>query len=120
MLASAADYMWHDDRRQQDPEVTRLVRPHELPVGARVGRPVLSGHVAGAPLLRAGVVVTESIRNALERSGVTGVYLDDEPTAGIEPTPALDERTRLEVTNSLAATFTDMPAALAGGAAASA
>lgn len=115
MLASAADYMWHDDRRQQDPEVTRLVRPHELPVGARVGRPVLSGHVAGAPLLRAGVVVTESIRNALERSGVTGVYLDDEPTAGIEPTPALDERTRLEVTNSLAATFTDVPTALAGG-----
>ena len=92
--------------------MTRLVRPDELPVGARVARAVLSGHTASAPLLRAGAVVTESIRSALERSGVHGVYIDDEPTGGIEPTPALDERTRLEVTNALAVAFAEAPAAL--------
>ena len=92
--------------------MTRLVRPDELPVGARIARAVLSGHTASAPLLRAGAVVTETIRSALERSGIGGVYIDDEPTGGIEPTPALEERTRLAVTNALAAAFAEAPAAL--------
>lgn len=95
--------------------MTRIVRPDELPLGGRVARDVLSGHAATAPLLRAGVHVTEGYRQALARAGVGGVWVDDELGDGIETTTPLDERTRLGVTNALAGAFAEVPQALASG-----
>jgi HD-GYP domain-containing protein (c-di-GMP phosphodiesterase class II) len=95
--------------------MTRIVPPGELPLGARVARDVLSGHAAKAPLLRAGVEVTESYRRALERAGIGGVYVDDEAGNGIQTTPALGEQTRLEVTNALSDAFAEVSRAQAAG-----
>ena len=93
--------------------MTRLVRAAELQVGARLARDVLSGRPATAPLLRAGATVTEGYKQALARAGVGGVWVDDALGEGIESSPALDEGTRLAVTNALSGAFAEVPAALA-------
>ena len=93
--------------------MTRILSPEELPVGARIARDVLSGHASTTPLLRAGAIVTEGFRSALERAGVGGVFIDDDLGEDIQTTPALTERTRLDLTNALTAVFAEAPKALA-------
>lgn len=95
--------------------MTRIVKLNDLTVGVRIARDVLSGHAATAPLLRAGVTVTEGYLAALRRSGIGGVVIDDELGSGIETTSALSAGTRLEVTNALAGAFAEAPAAIAAG-----
>lgn len=74
----------------------RLVAVADCPDGATVARDVRASVLDAMPLLGAGATLQPAYRRALERSGVTHLYVDDELSAGVEPVgivPA-DVRTR--------------------------
>lgn len=71
----------------------RQVLVEDLRTGDRLGRDVCpsSGEV---PLLRAGVRVSDSYRQSLERVGISSVWIDDGLSAGIEPLEPIAEATK--------------------------
>jgi HD-GYP domain-containing protein (c-di-GMP phosphodiesterase class II) len=93
----------------------RSVRVEELEVGDRVARDVPSGAAGSVPLLRAGTRISAAYLAALARSGVTGVYIDDEFGAGIEPEEPLSEPTRRAALEALEKTVAEASLAAAGG-----
>lgn len=52
------------------------------------------------PLLAAGVVITESIRERLARAGVLTVLIDDDLSRGIEPFPPIDDEVRRQAVDA--------------------
>lgn len=74
----------------------RLVAVAECPDGATVARDVRASVLDAMPLLGAGAALRPAYRRALERAGVTHLYVDDELSAGIEPVAIVpsDVRTR--------------------------
>lgn len=63
----------------------RLVAVADCPDGTTVARDVRASVLDAMPLLGAGATLQPAYRRALERSGVTHVYVEDELSAGIEP-----------------------------------
>ena len=88
----------------------RLVASRRLEVGAELARDVRTGQYGEVPLLRAGVRVSASYREALLRAGVHAVYVEDELGQGIDVPTVLSDRTRDEATAALARAFADVPA----------
>jgi HD-GYP domain-containing protein (c-di-GMP phosphodiesterase class II) len=88
----------------------RLVATRRLDVGAELARDVVTGQSGEVPLLRAGVRMSASYRDALLRAGVHAVYVEDELGQGIDVPTVLSERTRDEATAALARAFTEVPA----------
>jgi len=86
-----------------------------LDVGAELARDVMTGQFGDVPLLRAGVRVTASYREALLRAGVHAVYVEDELGHGIDVPTALSDRTRDEATAALARALHEVPAVQATG-----
>src|SRR4051812_16416022 len=70
----------------------------------------MTGQYGEVPLLRAGVRVSASYREALLRSGVHAVYVEDELGQGIDVPTAVSDRTRDEAMSALARAFTEVPA----------
>lgn len=63
----------------------RLVAVADCPDGAMVARDVRASVLDAMPLLGAGATLQPAYRRALERSGVTHLYVEDELSAGIQP-----------------------------------
>src|SRR4051812_40150345 len=90
----------------------RLVSTKRLPGEARLGRDVMHPQGARTPLLRAGTLLTQAYIQGLERDGVHAVYIDDQQSAGIEPSDPLREETRQQATLAVHKLFTsEQPAA---------
>src|SRR5262245_60494265 len=70
----------------------RVLTPH-LHTGDLIGRDVYTRPDA-PPLLRVGIRITDAYRQALERAGITWVWVDDDLSRGIEPLEALQEETK--------------------------
>jgi HD-GYP domain-containing protein (c-di-GMP phosphodiesterase class II) len=64
------------------------------------------------PLLRAGAVMSPRLKAGLERAGLHTIYVDDELSAGIDPTPLLSDKTRAAATAAVAELFGTARAAL--------
>ena len=80
----------------------RLVPLRQASADAVLGREVHAGRCDGAPLLRAGAVLTSRVRDVLERKGVNAVYVDDSLSDGIEPVPALPTPARAQAIQAVA------------------
>lgn len=63
----------------------RLVAVSDCPDGATIARDVRASVLDAMPLLGAGATLQPAYRRALERAGVTHLYVEDELSAGIEP-----------------------------------
>src|SRR5690348_17623162 len=73
--------------------------------GAMLGKDVASGRADGTPLRRKGTGLTPRFKEALGRAGVHAVYVDDELSRGIEPTPPLSDETRSAATAAVSRAF---------------
>jgi HD-GYP domain-containing protein (c-di-GMP phosphodiesterase class II) len=94
----------------------RLVGTRRFQAGACLGRDV-PPNAGEAPLLRAGVELTEGHREALLRAGINAVYIDDGVGAGIDVEQALSDRTRREARGALSNAFKAAPNVAASGGA---
>ncbi len=92
----------------------RLVGTRRFVAGSSLGRDV-PPNAGEAPLLRAGVALTEGHREALLRAGINAVYVDDGASEGIEVVAALSDRTRSEARAALSNAFRAAPSVAAGG-----
>src|SRR5687768_17274937 len=93
----------------------RRVYIGELKTGDRLGRDVFASADA-LPLLRAGVRVSDSYRQALQRAGIVSVWIDDGLSEGIEPLEVLKEATKQRATAAIQDAFRDVSQSLARGA----
>lgn len=91
----------------------RLVMTRRIAAGAVLAKDILVGG-QGAPLLRKGTRLSESYRDALLRTGINAVYIDDRLGEGIDVPQILTERTRQEATSALAQAFRAAPSVFAG------
>ena len=80
----------------------RLVQLHDLPAEPRLARDIVSGR-DGAPLLRAGVTLSDRFVDHLQRAGIQAVWIEDELSQGINPEPVIGTQTRASATRVLAA-----------------
>ena len=92
----------------------RRVPVEHLRTGDRIGRDIRSGP-AELPLLRAGIRVSDSYRQSLQRSNITSVWIDDGLSEGIEPLEAIGERTKQRAEVAIHAAFRDVSRALVEG-----
>lgn len=92
----------------------RRVPIEHLRIGDRLGRDVYAGPAA-LPLLRAGVRVSDSYRQSLQRVGITAVWVDDGLSEGITPLEGLKEATRQRATAAIRDAFRDVSQSLARG-----
>jgi HD-GYP domain-containing protein (c-di-GMP phosphodiesterase class II) len=83
--------------------------------GSVLGRDVMDGRSAAIPLLRKGVKLTVRHREALLRSGVHAVYIDDAIGEGIEVKQAVDPATRRRATKAVAEAFEGCKESLTSG-----
>ena len=92
----------------------RLVQLQYLPEHHRLARDIFSARDA-APLLRAGVTITERFVDHLGRAGIQAVWVEDELSHGIDPVPVLSAQTRALATRVLAALHRKAREAVAHG-----
>jgi HD-GYP domain-containing protein (c-di-GMP phosphodiesterase class II) len=92
----------------------RRVTIEELRTGDRLGRDVYGGPDALA-LLRAGVRVSDSYRQSLQRAGITSVWIDDGISEGIEPLEMLEETTKRRATTAIRDAFRNVARAMPRG-----
>ena len=92
----------------------RQVPVQNLRTGDRLGRDVHSSPDS-PPLLRAGVRVSDSYRNSLERAGVAAVWIDDGISEGIEPLEVLDDETKQQASLAIRDAFRDVSRTLPSG-----
>jgi HD-GYP domain-containing protein (c-di-GMP phosphodiesterase class II) len=88
----------------------------ELKTGDRLGRDVYATPDS-LPLLRAGVRVSDSFKQSLQRAGVVAVWIDDGLSEGIDPEDVLKEQTKQRASAAIRDAFRDVQVSLAGGAA---
>jgi HD-GYP domain-containing protein (c-di-GMP phosphodiesterase class II) len=93
----------------------RRVPVEQLTTGDRLGRDVYAS-ADSLPLLRAGVRVSDSYRDSLQRAGVTSVWIDDGLSEGIEPLEVLEEATKQRATSAIRDAFRDVSRSLSSGA----
>jgi HD-GYP domain-containing protein (c-di-GMP phosphodiesterase class II) len=92
----------------------RRVNIEELVTGDRLGRDVYA-NPGSLPLLRAGVRVSDSYREAMQRAGIVSVWIDDGLSEGIEPAEVLKEATKQRATAAIRDAFRDVSETLARG-----
>jgi HD-GYP domain-containing protein (c-di-GMP phosphodiesterase class II) len=77
----------------------------------RLGRPVYScSGGARLPLLQPDALVTDRVRQGLERAGVFAVYVEDAVSEGISPTETISPELRDRAVRELGSTFTSIAA----------
>ena len=91
----------------------RRVSTEQLRTGDRIGRDVFASPDA-PPLLRAGIRVSDSYRQSLQRYNITSVWIDDGLSDGIEPLEVLSENTKRRATVAIRDAFRDV-SQVAGG-----
>ena len=83
----------------------QLATKHIVP-GMITGTHVFpAGESKGLPLLAANVVITETILHRLQTSGVEMIYINDELSAGIEPTQPIDNEVRMQSVATLKSAY---------------
>jgi HD-GYP domain-containing protein (c-di-GMP phosphodiesterase class II) len=92
----------------------RQVPVEQLKPGDRIAKDVYADP-SGLPLLKAGIRMSDSYREALKRSGIPAVWVDDRLSQGIEPLEALSDETKRRATAAVRDAFRDAPLALAKG-----
>jgi HD-GYP domain-containing protein (c-di-GMP phosphodiesterase class II) len=93
----------------------RLVSISKVPLGAKLGRDILTGRADGAPLLRAGVTIDQRYVDALKKTGIHAVYVDDAFSQGIAPEPLVTEEVRLAATRQVAGAYEGAKRSLMSG-----
>jgi HD-GYP domain-containing protein (c-di-GMP phosphodiesterase class II) len=93
----------------------RVVAIAELKTGDRLGKDVYANAGDGLPLLRAGVRVSDSYRQSMERAGIESVWIDDVISDGIEPVELLEEETKRRATTAINEAFKDITASMKKG-----
>jgi HD-GYP domain-containing protein (c-di-GMP phosphodiesterase class II) len=83
----------------------RLVGLNRVGTGAVLARDVLTGRHGGVPLLTRGTRLDGRLLDALRRSGVNAVYVDDELGEGIEVPFAVSEEIRVVASEGLERAF---------------
>lgn len=94
----------------------RLLATRRFKAGSKLGRDV-PAKAGEAPLLRAGVELTDAHRESLIKAGINAVYVDDDLGADIEVMQAVTEKTRNEARQALDQAFKEVPAMVANGSA---
>jgi HD-GYP domain-containing protein (c-di-GMP phosphodiesterase class II) len=92
----------------------RSVPVEQLRTGDRLGRDVYTSPDT-LPLLRAGVRVSESYQQSLQRAGITAVWIDDGLSEGIEPLEVLEQATKQRATAAIRDAFHDVSKSLVNG-----
>src|SRR5215203_1632441 len=92
----------------------RSVPVEQLRTGDRLGRDVYTSPDA-LPLLRAGVRVSDSYRQSLQRAGIVAVWIDDGLSEGIEPLEVLEQATKQRATAAIRDAFHDVSKSLVNG-----
>src|SRR3954452_15157578 len=75
----------------------RLISCSKIADGMELARDVVVGPPGTAPLLRAGVKLTERYRTALPKAGIGSVWIEDELSDGIVVAEPLKPETRTRV-----------------------
>jgi HD-GYP domain-containing protein (c-di-GMP phosphodiesterase class II) len=91
----------------------RRVQTEQLRTGDRIGRDVLASPDA-LPLLRAGIRVSDSYRQSLQRARITSVWIDDGLSEGIEPLEVLSHHTKSRATSAIRDAFRDVSKSMSG------
>jgi HD-GYP domain-containing protein (c-di-GMP phosphodiesterase class II) len=94
----------------------RRVLIDELQTGDRLGQDVYASPDA-LPSLRAGVRVSDSYKQSLQRAGITSVWIDDGLSQGIEPLEVVKEATKQRARAAIRDAFREVSGTLATGAA---
>ena len=92
----------------------RRISIEQLRTGDRIGRDVVSSPDA-PPMLRAGIRVSDSYRQALQRYNITSVWIDDGLSDGIEPLEVLSENTKRRATTAIRDAFRDVSRSMSAG-----
>ncbi|HYB31468.1 MAG TPA: HD-GYP domain-containing protein [Solirubrobacteraceae bacterium] len=92
----------------------RLVPIADLPPDARLARDIFTGRDA-APLLRAGVTLTDRFVEHLNRAGIQAVWVEDFYSHGITAEPVITGRTRALATHALLALHQEARQAVVAG-----
>jgi hypothetical protein len=92
----------------------RRISIGQLRTGDRIGRDVVSSPDA-PPMLRAGIRVSDSYRQALIRYNITSVWIDDGLSDGIEPLEVLSENTKRRATTAIRDAFRDVSRSMSAG-----
>jgi hypothetical protein len=82
----------------------RRVSVDSIRGGDRVGKDVYTRHDM-PPLLKRGARISDGFRIALERAGVTSLWIEDDLSEGIVPLEALSEETRDDAIASIRTLF---------------
>jgi HD-GYP domain-containing protein (c-di-GMP phosphodiesterase class II) len=92
----------------------RRVETSQLQSGDRLGQDVYT-LAGGLPLLRAGVRISDSYRQALERSGILAVWIDDGLSEGIEPLEVVGDATKARANAAIRDALKDVSRTFATG-----
>ena len=93
----------------------RRVSTEYLKTGDRIARDVYAVP-DGLPLLRTGIRVSDSYREALLKAGIPSVWVDDGLSEGIEPVEIVRETTKRRATAAIRDAFKDVVSANGSGA----
>jgi len=77
----------------------RLYPLDQIKAGQLLGKSIYAD--SGNLLLGAGVEITLSLQEKLEENNIHYVYIDDEESKGIEPTPIIEERVMIKTVKSI-------------------
>jgi HD-GYP domain-containing protein (c-di-GMP phosphodiesterase class II) len=92
----------------------RIVSIADLPEDATLARDILTGRDP-APLLRAGVTLTDRFVDHLRRANIDALWIEDELSRGINPETAISAQTRALATRVLGGLHEDAKRAVAAG-----
>jgi HD-GYP domain-containing protein (c-di-GMP phosphodiesterase class II) len=92
----------------------RRVLTEDLKTGDRLGRDVYTSPDA-LPLLRAGVRISDSYRQSLQKAGIASVWIDDGISEGIEPLEVVKEATKQRARTAIRDAFKEVSQSLATG-----
>src|SRR3954470_17570568 len=104
-----------DTPRAADEEVVRLIPSRKIRDGVELARDVVNGPPGTAPLLRAGVKLSERYATLLPKAGVGSVWIEDELGASIDLAEPLTAETRTKVHKATAGALAAAGAALHNG-----
>lgn len=81
----------------------RLVSTHSLGSGEKIGKPITNDQ--GQILVQEGMRLTAKMIDRLKKLNITFIYIEDEESAGIEPTSTLSDKTKVEAIHDIKHAF---------------
>jgi HD-GYP domain-containing protein (c-di-GMP phosphodiesterase class II) len=97
------------------PRAVRLISSRNIRDGVELARDVVAGPPGTAPLLRAGVILSERYIDLLVRSGIGSIWIEDELGADLAIAEPLTPETRGKVHRATGSALREASAALRSG-----